>query len=782
MNRQSPRIYRLDGIEIDTSQVCLKRNGEEQHVRQKTFQVLVYLLEQRRRLVTKEELIEHIWQGAAVTDNTLEQCLAEIRKVLGDDSRHPRFVKTVPRSGYRFIGSVEEGSPDQPAKFTSSDFKSERTVKDPSVGDIPLVRSKALRAVARRRVVILSAVILIIMFGVGWYLIRRHSSAASSLSVTLPQDASRRPVAVMFLDNQSGSADLDWLREGLADMIITDLSRSRQIAVLSRQQLHVLLDRIGHKEAEKIRIDEALEIAQKCQAKIVILGSFVRLGEQIRIDVHLHDARDGQLLTAERLVVDHPGEILTEVDLLSLKLSSYLTASSAKQEASASLASVMTNNLEAYRYYSLGVEKANALHTAEAIDLFEKAIALDAEFAMAYARIGNTYVSSNRVDMAKPYLVKAFQLSGRLTEKDKLYITAWYALSNLDNAAAIKSFQEIVAHYPLEVEAYRRLAALLQGEERFEESIEVLKQALIIDSEAKELYNSLGGSYLDLGRHDEAIAMYQHYVALAPEEPNAHDSLGAGYQWAGRYPEAIAEYQRALALKPDFEFPIIHLGNTYFQQGRYEEAIQQYQRYIRIVPSEVNRARGYNSIAHIERLQGKLNEADRSANTAVKYSHTSVNQLFLIALENKDLATATKFKDVMESGPVLNRGAKGFVRELLCYRGLLAMKSGHTAEAIDNFKDAMKHRPLIWNIDPMEDCLANAYLELGRLDEAIAEYERILRLNPNYPLVRYHLAQAYERKGLRDQARAEYERFLQVWKDADGNIPAVVGAKKALSG
>ena len=82
----------------------------------------------------------------------------------------------------------------------------------------------------------------------------------------------------------------------------------------------------------------------------------------------------------------------------------------------------------------------------------------------------------------------------------------------------------------------------------------------------------------------------------------------------------------------------------------------------------------------------------------------------------------------------------------------------------------------------MEDCLANAYLELGRLDEAIAEYERILRLNPNYPLVRYHLAQAYERKGLRDQARAEYERFLQVWKDADGNIPAVVGAKKALSG
>ena len=110
MNKHGQRIYRLDGIEIDTSQVCLRRNGQELHLRQKTFQVLIYLLEKRERLVTKDELITQLWQGAAVTDNTLEQCLAEIRKVLGDDSRHPRFVKTVPRAGYRFIGEVAERS------------------------------------------------------------------------------------------------------------------------------------------------------------------------------------------------------------------------------------------------------------------------------------------------------------------------------------------------------------------------------------------------------------------------------------------------------------------------------------------------------------------------------------------------------------------------------------------------------------------------------------------------------------------------------------------------
>ena len=116
------------------------------------------------------------------------------------------------------------------------------------------------------------------------------------------------------------------------------------------------------------------------------------------------------------------------------------------------------------------------------------------------------------------------------------------------------------------------------------------------------------------------------------------------------------------------------------------------------------------------------------------------------------------------------------------YQASFDLKGGRPDEAIAHFKEVLKHRPPTWNIDSFEDCLANAYLDLGRLDEAIAEYERVLRLNPNYPLVPYHLAQAYERKGQPDQARASYERFLQIWQDADSDIPEVVSARKALSG
>jgi DNA-binding winged helix-turn-helix (wHTH) protein len=101
-------VYRFNDVEIDAPQGCVRRAGQEVYLRQQTFQVLLYLLKRRERLVTKEELFENIWKDAAVTDNALLQCIFDIRKTLGDDSRNPRFIKTFPKVGYRFISPVEE--------------------------------------------------------------------------------------------------------------------------------------------------------------------------------------------------------------------------------------------------------------------------------------------------------------------------------------------------------------------------------------------------------------------------------------------------------------------------------------------------------------------------------------------------------------------------------------------------------------------------------------------------------------------------------------------------
>jgi tetratricopeptide (TPR) repeat protein/DNA-binding winged helix-turn-helix (wHTH) protein len=797
VNPSSKQIFRFGDVEVDPAQGCLRRGGEELHLRQQTFQVMIYLLENRGRLVTKEELLANIWKETAVTDDALVQCVMDIRRAIGDDSRRPIFIKTLPKVGYRFVSPVEEHwsqpettieIPLTPNEATSMADGTEEVSRnhDKLSPAVPLVLPPATRPriITRRVALIGVAVILVaaIIYSAAYLRQKLAGNAKPVTEVSLPQVPGKKPVAVMYFDNQSGSRDLDWLREGLADMIITDLSRSEKLSLLSRQQLHLLLERIGHNENEKIRLDEALDVARRSQAKIVVLGSFARLGEQIRIDVQLHDARDGQLLTAERLVVEYPAQLLTQVDLLSFKIASYLGAP-AEQEESAGLTSVMTDNLAAYRYYTLGVEKANALLYVEAVSLLEKAVSLDPEFAMAHARIGYTYALSwARPDEAKPYLEKAFQLSDRLTEKDRLSINAWYAVAHQDYPAAIGTYRQIIARYPLEVEAYWRLARLLRGEERMEESVEIAKLGLAVDSEAKDIYNALGVTYMEMGRHDEAIAALRRYVELAPEDPNIYDSLGMAYQWAGRYAEAMQAFEKALSLNPRFEIAVLHLGNTYVWQGRYRDALRQYQRFIQVASFDASRARGYDSIAMLQLKRKEFDEAQHAARATIKHDKQFIDSLLLLALERGDLATADKQMTTLEARHSLDRGNRGYERKRSYLRGYLALKSGRTAEAVENFSEAVRHRPMEWYIDAFEDCLARGYLELGRLDEAIVEYERILRLNPNYPLAQYHLAQAYERQGKQDQARAAYERFLQIWKDADADLPEVITARQRFAG
>jgi tetratricopeptide (TPR) repeat protein len=800
-------IYRCEGIEIDPAQGCLRRNGEDLYPRQKSFQVLVYLLEHRHRLVSKNELIQHAWEGLAVSDDALVQLIKEIRQSLGDDHRQPRFIKTVPKAGYRFIGAVEEFHQDfspsvEIERHSSVEIEYEEEILDGEAGqfDETVARSVAEETRARGRnqaspfrgrvsfsarvvVLALASIVLVTTVFAAYFQTRLPRRSEQLADVTLPVMPGKRAVAVMYFENQSNSSDLEWLREGLADMVITDLSRSNRLNVLSRQQLYLLLERSGHPQTEVIRLNDAMQIARKTGADAFVLGSYVRLGERIRIDVQLHNAQNGQSLASESLVADEPQNIIAQVELLSLKLAEHLGVKPEVSKGSAQI-EVMTTNLEAYRYYSLAVEKAQGLHNTEAIALLEKAIALDPQFAMAHARLGYAYaVSWNFPDKAKPYLEKAFQLADRLSEKDRLNIKGWYAIANLDYPQAIAEFQEIVAKYPMETEAYNRLGSLLTGEGRLNEALEVVLRGLVVDAESPILLNQISSIYYRLGKYDEAINACQRYITVAPHEANAYDSLGLYYQWAGHYAEAIASYEQAVRLNPEFEVAVVHLGNTYFQQGRYREALEQYNRYIQMAPSNEERARGYNCIAQIYWKQGDLIQAEKAAKQSLACDKRSLGSSIIVSLERGNVATAEAIGKRLfaDRSNASNRGQRMTLRYPHYLQGYIHLKSGRPEEALAEFQEALRCSALFWEIDAYEDCLANAYLDLGRFDEAIAEYQRILRVNPNYPRAQYHLGQAYERKGEREQALLAYKLFLQVWKDADAALPEVISAKNKIS-
>jgi DNA-binding winged helix-turn-helix (wHTH) protein/TolB-like protein len=330
-------VYRLGDLEIDPVRGCLKRGHQEQYLRQQTFEVLLYLVEQRQRLVSKDELIEVVWRGTAVTDNALVQCIVEIRKVLGDDSRQPRFVKTIPKFGYRFIGSVEEhtangssavkgeGPPPLDSALADAEASALSRARIPETSGVgpsspPPERNQWLSGKLIATVVTVTLVLLTLLW-LGW----RHETDGQGSEVLLKQIPGKKSLAVLYFENQSSRPDLDWLSQGLADMLIADLSRLENLNVLGSEQLYTLWTSSGPIPEKKIRLGQALTIGRRSHAETLVVGSFAAVDQRVRIDVRLYGSRDNRLLGTEHVIADNAAQTLSQVDLLASKLAALLS-------------------------------------------------------------------------------------------------------------------------------------------------------------------------------------------------------------------------------------------------------------------------------------------------------------------------------------------------------------------------------------------------------------------------------------------------------------------------
>jgi tetratricopeptide (TPR) repeat protein/DNA-binding winged helix-turn-helix (wHTH) protein len=765
-------MYRIEDIEIDVGRACLRKQGKEMHLRRKSFQVLSYLVENRERLVSKDELFATLWPETAVTDDVLVQCIRDVRRAIGDDPHNPRFIKTVPRSGYRFIGTVEENGlrSDFTEEITRVEFEIEENIEEHPVGVASLPGRKAVNpafAVAAAGV---------LLFAIGAFAYLGLPSSASKADVRLPSIPGRPSVAVLFFENASGDAELDWLREGLADMLITNLSRSDRLTVLSRQQLAVLVERSGRASGD---IDNAFDIAGRSGAEAFVSGSFARFGERVRINVQVHDTASGSLRASESMTAEKLDDILSQIDILSLKLARHLNAEGTPA-GDKGLATAMTDNIEAYRLYSLGVAKAKAFETSEAIELLKRSATLDPDFAMAHARIGYTYAITKAMpDEGRPYLEKAFKMSSRLTERDRTNIAAWYEIASRNYPAAIAAYREIIRLEPLDTEGYWRLARLLAGENRTDEAIDIARQGIAVDPEAKNLFNTLGGLYSSLGKHQEAIAAHQRYVALAPDEPNAYDSLGLTYQWAGDGDRAMESFDQAIARNPNFEVAVIHRAFCQIRRGEYRAAIETANRFLDLAKLPGERARAFDILSYIHLRLGELTAAETAAKTHLELAPNGLPWISYEIARQKGRTEQAKV--IGRGGESINRlserGSRINPRFLLYFKGTVALDNGRGEEALAHFREGLKHRPPTY-FEDFEDALGRAYLTLGRFDEAIAEFERVLTLAPNYPRIRFYLARALRGKGMMEQARANYSLFLSDWKNADADLPEVIEARE----
>ena len=256
-------IFRFDRFQADDTAFRLTAEGAPIPLEPKTLRLLLYLIQNRGRLVRKQELLDAVWQDSAVSENSLTRSIGLLRKTLDDDSHEPRFIETVPTAGYRFIAQVFTTPAAQPAVLPPSPVQPTPLQAAPPP---PAARRRYLLRFARNP--------------------RRLSSFWSTAAAWLVAKRLRaapaiRSLAVLPLNNLSGDPSQDYFADGMTDELITELAHIPNLRVVSRTS--VMLDKNSNKSLPAI--------ARELGVDAIVEGSTVRSGDRVRITAQLIDAR-----------------------------------------------------------------------------------------------------------------------------------------------------------------------------------------------------------------------------------------------------------------------------------------------------------------------------------------------------------------------------------------------------------------------------------------------------------------------------------------------------------
>jgi serine/threonine protein kinase/Flp pilus assembly protein TadD len=636
--------------------------------------------------------------------------------------------------------------------------------------------------------------------------------------------AEENSLAIMYFENMVDKDDTERLGEIVTNLLITDLSESQYMNVLSNQRLYDILKLLGREGEKVIDRDVATEVATRARAKWMLLGNILQVEPEIILTSQLVDVATGKVAASQRIDGEAGEKIFGMVDKLTVEIKNDLSLPSAAQnEPDRPVADVTTHSPEAYRYYLEGVDYGLKFYFAEAQESLEKALELDSTFVMAYYRLAGIKRSE-----AHSLLAKAMTYADKVSWKERHYVKGAYAFHSGDYAQAIEECQNIIQRYPDEKEAFWTMGYIYaQVLQRPEEGVRHLSRAIEIDPLYKTAYNQLAYAYDEIGNFEKSIWAINEYISLAPDEANPYDSRGDLYAYNGKLDQAIESYTKASEIKPGFSTG--KLGHMYLFKREYAKAESCY-RALASGSEKSVRSEGRTYLALIPLHQGRLDEALRVLDagiTADRMEEAKAWQLekhcgkAMIYREKKNLDLALEetqksmeiSREVYPQTPAYHweyyvrlltekdeiaraeEAANAFKMDIedknpsLMYLhwytlGFIEWSKGNREAALSEFERLADATPDFW----AHFTLAEAYLESGRLGEAVTEFEKVLsRYDSNRALcafravkAHYLLGLAYERSGWNKKAIEQYEEFLEIWKDADPGIPEVEDAKERL--
>jgi DNA-binding SARP family transcriptional activator/tetratricopeptide (TPR) repeat protein len=610
------------------------------------------------------------------------------------------------------------------------------------------------------------------------------------------RDAERAWILAADFDNRTRDPIFD---RALDAALATGLQQSGYVSVFPRARIEQTLTRMGRttQAAAAARLDETLarEVAQREGIPSVVIAAIDRVDSSYVLTARIVDAASGAAIAAETRIVNRSDVIAAVDDLVRRLRRDIGESANAIAKHDLPLPQATTASLEALHKYADGLSAWRVGQRKTAVELYEEAVAIDSDFALAHAALGGAYYWTNDRPNGDAQFEHALRLLDRLTDRERLSVRASAESWRGNRVRAIELRRTLLAVYPGDRSAWGKIGYDYMRLGRAREAIAALRTQLARDSSDASDYINLATSFKELAAYDSAVRYYKHAFKLQPNMltlENLNHEYGETLVLAGKHDEARAVYDSMLVGDVDQQARGNRsLGLLAMVQGHYGEAIDRFRQATLLSQApnrELTEARNRLFLASAEQEKGWRDSASAQIRTAYALFRKAYFEPQFLVYLGKALARDGQLPLAVEVLDTLRRRARADNPKdrsnVEVLAGEVALAQGHPDSAVR----ALRLAYVSDSSQYIEESLARAVGQNGDLHGAARLYESLAAATGGwygYEAEQYGLiapvsaAETYQRIGDQARVRSLYERFLSQWPSADTDL---VSTRKARDG
>lgn len=523
------QLFLFGAYRLDPGKAVLLRDGVEVHLRPKSFGVLEYLVRNPGRLVTRRELMDAVWGVAVVTDDSLTQCLIDIRRALGDDGQ--RAVRTVHRRGFVFQWPVVAAEDDVQPGGQGTGHAAMPGATDAAPAVSPGVRAEP-RSLLAWKVPVLVAVVAALGLA-AWWTLGRHAEVPGESPAIPANSAPGNSIAVLRFADLSPAGDKQYFADGLAEEVLHRLAQSPDLLVIARSSSFA-----SDPNAEDVR-----QIGARLDVAWLLEGSVRRDDDDLRVTAQLIDARTGVHVWSRRFD-GSTSDLLALQDDISGAVARSLEATISARAPGAG-AGLDPEAHELFLQGSYVYDRRGPGDVALARDYLERAIAIQPDHARALTALAGT-----------------------------LRLLAFDGEMDWDESFAVQKalLTRALAADPALAEAHARLSGVEDALGNRDGARAAFERAVELGPSSPLVIAMRAGRALHAGRFDEAIPLFERVARLDPLSAVSSNNLAYALFAAGRLEEAELAWRRAADLGTRVDVDL-NLAGIRILQGRFGDAV-----------------------------------------------------------------------------------------------------------------------------------------------------------------------------------------------------------------